>query len=468
MIQLRTQRKLRRIAVHILLSVLGIANIYPILWTASTSFKSGGNVSHSNLNPIPDWVGPKIVEQIVTQDKVILAFSEVLSRRFANDKRYFEIRSQEGATPRVLSATYYDLTSTQGLRMPVALVGFNEIEAPDLKVLIEANRMEVVEDKRSSVGLAEALSIAKNARANYLLWKEDATGALVNVLTGQAEGSFNAGAPPPEILKILKKRMIPHMVVLKTTPLKTDVSYEIHAPEVQDISGNPAFGKFSNYVTAWLEARFARYFLNSVVTTGATVFLVLLITSMAGYALGRKPFPGRKIILGGIVGLMFIPAGYTIIPIFHLVDLLHLTNTIFAIILVLVAGNMVLNTILISGFFSTLPKEMEESALMDGSSFFQTYFYVMLPLAKPILATVALFTFIQAWNNFFVPLVFSGGNPGIRTVAVALYHFVNTGMHSTQWELISTGAMISLLPILVIFLFLQRYFIEGVAGAIKG
>ena len=141
------------------------------------------------------------------------------------------------------------------------------------------------------------------------------------------------------------------MVVLKMTPIRADITYKVYAPKVQDISGNPAFGKFSNYVTAWLEAQFARYFLNSVVTSGATVFLVLLITSMAGYALGRKLFPGRKVILGGIVGLMFIPAGYTIIPIFHLVDVLHLTNTIFAIILVLVAGNMVLNTILISGFF---------------------------------------------------------------------------------------------------------------------
>lgn len=151
MIHIRTRKKLRRAALHILLSVLGIVDIYPILWTASTSLKSGGNVSHSNLNPIPDWVGPKIVKQIMTKDKVILAFSEVLSRRFANDKKYFkfskrsDISGPKGAMPQVLSATYYDLTSTQGLRMPVALVGFNEMEATEIKVLLGAHRTEVVE-----------------------------------------------------------------------------------------------------------------------------------------------------------------------------------------------------------------------------------------------------------------------------------------------------------------------------------
>lgn len=233
----------------------------------------------------------------------------------------------------------------------------------------------------------------------------------------------------------------------------------------EGLSVFPKEVQWSNYVNAWNEASFGQYFFNTIFTTVLTVLFVLLFTSMAGYVLARKKFPGKKLVLGFIALSLFLPHGYTIVPIFDLVQRLGLLDSLWAIILVQTGGGMVFSTFLFIGYFSTIDAALDDAARVDGASMFQTYWLVMLPLAKPMLATVALFTFIGTWNSFLVPLVFTLGAPELRTLAVGMFAFI--GQNSTNWTYLCAGSVITLAPIILVFVFLQRYFINGIAGAIK-
>lgn len=222
---------------------------------------------------------------------------------------------------------------------------------------------------------------------------------------------------------------------------------------------------WTNYTNAWDEASFGQYFFNTVFTTVLTVVLTVVFTGMAGYVLARTRFPGKKLVIGLIGITLFLPHGYTIIPIFDVVQHIGLLNTLWSIIVVITAGNMVFNTFLFLGYFTTMSKEIEEAARIDGAGFNQVFFRVMFPLAGPIIATVTLFTFISSWNNFFIPLVFTLGRPDLRTLAVGMYAFI--GNNSTNWTYLCAGSIITLAPIMLVFIFLQRFFIEGIAGAVK-
>jgi ABC-type glycerol-3-phosphate transport system permease component len=222
---------------------------------------------------------------------------------------------------------------------------------------------------------------------------------------------------------------------------------------------------WQNYTDAWTVGRFGTYFGNTVFITVFVVVFTNLFSSMSGFVLARTKIPGRKIIVGVILVTLFLPRGYTIIPTFEVVLKLGLNNTLWSIILVSTAGGLVFNTFLYMGYFTTLHREIEEAAVVDGASFPRLYWNIMLPLAGPMIATVTLFTFISTWNDFFTPLVFTLGNPELRTLAVGMFAFV--GEHSRDWTLLCAGAVITILPIVITFVFLQRYFIEGISGAVK-
>lgn len=222
---------------------------------------------------------------------------------------------------------------------------------------------------------------------------------------------------------------------------------------------------WQNYATAWTQARFSTYFVNTVVISASTAILVNLFTSMAGYALSRFSFPGRRLLVGMILATFFLPTGYTIIPVFDLVRALGLNNTLWAVVLVATANAMVVNTFLYMSYFSTLPKELEEAALIDGATFPRRFVSVMFPLARPMTATVTLLTFVGTWNEFLLPLVFTLGKPELRTLAIGVYAFV--GENTRDWTALCAATVLTIAPIVLVFLFLQRAFIEGVSGAVK-
>lgn len=222
---------------------------------------------------------------------------------------------------------------------------------------------------------------------------------------------------------------------------------------------------WSNYERAWDQAHFSRYLLNTVIVTVATVAIVVVRSAMAGYVLGRYGFAGRKVILGVLVATLFVPTGYTIIPVVAISQRLGLLNSLSGMIIALSGAANVAAIMLYFGYFRRLPRELEEAAIMDGAGFLTIFFRVMLPLAMPVTATVTLLTFLHTWNAFFLPLVFTFSRPDLRTLSVGMLAFV--GENSTDWSGMAAAATISLLPVVLLFIALQRHFVEGIAGAVK-
>lgn len=223
--------------------------------------------------------------------------------------------------------------------------------------------------------------------------------------------------------------------------------------------------EWQNYGRAWNDAGFSRYMLNSLLVTVGTVILVVVRTALAGYVIARYNFIGKRFVLVVLLGTIFVPAGYTIIAVVELSDRLNLLNSLAGMILALSGGGQVAAILLYAGYFSRIPRELEEAAVLDGASFLQIFRSIMLPLAGPITATVSLLTFLAAWNNFFVPLVFTFSRPELRTLSIGMLWFQSE--NSVDWSGLSAAATISLIPVVLLFMFLQRYFIEGIAGAVK-
>jgi len=223
--------------------------------------------------------------------------------------------------------------------------------------------------------------------------------------------------------------------------------------------------RWENYQRAWDVARMGQYFINTVIITGGSIAIVLVSVALMGYVLGRFQFPGKKVIITIFALTIFLPEGYTIIPVVELLQRLHLTNSLAGVTLAQAGGSHVVMILLFAGYFSQLPKELEEAAVVDGAGFLRVFWEVMLPLAKPVIATTIILQFMNSWNAFLQPLVLTLSRPDLRTLAVGMYAF--RGEYSTDWSGMAAAATISLAPIIITFLLLQRYFIEGIAGSVK-
>jgi len=223
---------------------------------------------------------------------------------------------------------------------------------------------------------------------------------------------------------------------------------------------------FDNFIRAWNNANFEAYFLNSIIVTVSTVLLVLILSAMMGYVMGRYEFKGKKAVLLIFLASMVIPLGFTIIPIYQAIKALGLMNTRLGLILAESGGSHIIFILLFAGFFKEIPKELEEAAIMDGCGFLRIFINIMLPLSKPIIGSVVIMQFIWTWNSFLLPLVLTLSKEGLRTLAVGLYAF--KGEYVVDWTGIAAGGTISLIPIIIVFVVLQKYFVEGIAGSIKG
>ncbi|WP_176084693.1 carbohydrate ABC transporter permease [Martelella sp. HB161492] len=228
----------------------------------------------------------------------------------------------------------------------------------------------------------------------------------------------------------------------------------------------PARPTIANYLRAWKEAHIGAYFFNTVFVTVGSVIIVTISSSMMGYVLGRRRFPGRRLVFALIAFTIFVPQGYTIIPVFDLLTRLGIGQSLWGVMLATCGGSFVIFVLLFAGYFSQIPKELEEAAKMDGVSFVKTFWFVMLPLARPIVVTVIVMQTLYAWNDFLLPLVVTLANPAIRTLSVGVYAF--RGENFIDWGGMTAASTISILPVVILFLFLQRYFIDGLAGAVKG
>jgi len=221
-----------------------------------------------------------------------------------------------------------------------------------------------------------------------------------------------------------------------------------------------------NYIRVWGKASFGTYFLNSVLVTVCTVYLVVIMTNLAGYALGRYNFVGSKLLMGIFLSSICIPLVSTLIPVYQIIRRVGLMGTRTGLILAGAGGAHVVFLLLYSNYYKTVPYELCEAAEMDGCGFFKTYLNVMAPLSKPITTTVVIMESVWTWNAFQLPLILTLNNPKARTLAVGLYSF--KGENTVDWTGICAGGAIAMIPIIVLFILFQKAIVDGMAGAVKG
>ncbi|GCE19038.1 carbohydrate ABC transporter permease [Dictyobacter kobayashii] len=220
----------------------------------------------------------------------------------------------------------------------------------------------------------------------------------------------------------------------------------------------------SNYQVVFGNPLFLRWMLNSVIYAGGATVLNMLFSAMAGYALGRMNFPGKNLVFTFTLAVMMIPSAITLIPKFLIINNFHLANTYWALILPAMAQPF--SVFIMVQFMKILPKELEESARIDGASRWRTFYQIILPQVKPALTAVVILTFQGAWNDFQWPLV-ALGTQNMYTLPLGLFFFKST--YYTQYNLLLAGSMFNTIPILILFFIFQRYFIEGaVASGVKG
>ncbi len=221
-----------------------------------------------------------------------------------------------------------------------------------------------------------------------------------------------------------------------------------------------------NFVRAWTSNKFQLYFVNSAITAVTSTALTVLFSAMTAYSFARFKFRFKEFLFFTILLVLMVPDMITIIPKFQLVKSLGLRDSLWGLIVVYVAGGVSMNTFLLRGFFESLPKELEEAMLIDGGNYLTVFFRMILPLSKPALATVTIFSFMGNWDEFTWALT-AIDNPLKRTLPIAIYSF--QGQHGTEWGLVFAAMLIALVPIMIVFLSMQKYFISGLTtGAFKG
>lgn len=226
---------------------------------------------------------------------------------------------------------------------------------------------------------------------------------------------------------------------------------------------------FTSYMKAWKEANFARYTLNSLFISTMTVILTVAIGSMAAYVLARSDFKMKPLILGLLGIVMFIPSVVLIFPIFKMCQSIHLMGNIWSIIITQTSSGLPFLVILMQSYMVSISKEIDEAAEIDGCSYFRLFYSIILPLSKPILATVALFAFKNAWNSYLLPLALSLSKPEIRPLTVGVIALKDMGEGISAWNIMIAGSVMAIFPMVIVYLFMNRYFIAGITeGSVKG
>ncbi len=227
----------------------------------------------------------------------------------------------------------------------------------------------------------------------------------------------------------------------------------------------PHHPTISNYTQAWTSNQFGRYFLNSLLVAAATTVAAVLLSSMMAFAFARIVFPGRKLLFGLLLIGLMVPTMMLLIPQFLLAKRLMLLDSLWGLIVFYTGGNLALNTFLLRSFFQDIPRELEEAMVVDGAGAWSRYWRLILPLSRPALATVAIFTFLASWDEFVWALTIIN-DPNKRTLPIAIALF--QGQHSTSWGLVFAASMIAIVPVIAIFVAFQRQFVSGIAsGALK-
>ena len=251
-------------------------------------------------------------------------------------------------------------------------------------------------------------------------------------------------------------------------PLLWMISSSLKTQETvfKDMSLIPHGWHFSNYYQAWIEGGFGKYFLNSLFYTVAVVMGIVIISSMAAYAFSRLKFPGKNFLFYMFMAAMMIPIQGSFVPLYVLLNSLHLRNTQIGYILAMINVGLSTSIFLLKTFFDKMPKELEDAARIDGCSKLGIWWHVALPLAKPVLAVVVVYNALNVWNEFMLALLIFDSR-ALMPLQVGLISF--QGEFVTRYPLLMAGLTIAALPIILLYLLMQKYIIKGVTqGAVVG
>ena len=228
----------------------------------------------------------------------------------------------------------------------------------------------------------------------------------------------------------------------------------------------PAKPTLEHFRVVLSESAFGTWFLNSLLVAGGTTLLAIVVGSLAGYAMSRWRFRGRGLYGNSLLVIQMFPGVMLAIPMYLLLTKFHLIDTLWALLVTYLTFALAFSVWMLKGYFDGIPREIEEAALIDGASRLQALWHVIMPLAGPGIVTVAVFSFLLSWNEFFFAYVFLASDSKF-TLSLGLYSFIQ--QFTTQWGNIMAAGTLATLPVLVFFFLLQRSLTRGlVAGATKG
>lgn len=252
--------------------------------------------------------------------------------------------------------------------------------------------------------------------------------------------------------------IVPVLMVIVTTFKTSDYFY-------LNPTGLPKEFTFQNFVAIVKENNLHKNFINSLIVTGSTITLCLFIASLVSYVIMRMSGWKSFILYGVFILGMMLPAQVNMIPLYGVVDSLGLLNSLFGLILVSTTSFMPIVIFIVAGFMKTIPKSMVEASAMDGATEWEIYTKIVIPLSRPAMATAAIFVGVMVWNDLLYPLLFVA-SPEKKTLPLSLLDF--QGEYFTNYPMIFSGVLIASIPMILLYIFLQRYFIEGMtAGANK-
>ncbi|GIO67988.1 carbohydrate ABC transporter permease [Paenibacillus sp. JTLBN-2024] len=223
---------------------------------------------------------------------------------------------------------------------------------------------------------------------------------------------------------------------------------------------------FINYTTAFDRINIGRSYVNSLIMSGGTVLFVLLFGGLAAYVLSRFTFRGKRFIFSILYATLLVPAFATVVPVYELLIKTSLVNTYWGLILPQTAGNLTFATLVIAGYMSTIAKELEEAAFMDGCNRWQMFTKVFMPVSRPAFASVSIFVFLWSYNDLFSALIFVNKEK-VRPIVALLSEI--SSQYGTDFGLMATAVTLTVMPILFIYLFISKFIEKGLTeGAVKG
>lgn len=234
----------------------------------------------------------------------------------------------------------------------------------------------------------------------------------------------------------------------------------------ENIMGLPDPWVFENYVEALKNAKVGTYLLNSLIVTGSTILLTILTSTMASYAIARMRWKFSQAFLLFITMGMMIPVHASLLPLFQSFSKMHILNSRISLILPYLGFAIPLATNVLTLFFKTIPLELEEAAVIDGCSIYQTFFHIMLPMVKPAIATVSIFTYLSSWNELMFATTFIN-KADLKTLTVGVMSMI--GQYSTRWGPIGAGLVVATVPSIIGYIFVSAQLPNAIsAGAVKG